>query len=77
MSKLGDMPDVEVDDVQPPRAAGGLDAAPTSLDHSSPREEAPIAADQPKAAQTPDKAIPDGITSEVRMEQQRADLADD
>ena len=76
MSNFGDMPDVTVDETQPPRAAGGLDAAPTALDHSTPRDEAPVAADQPKAAQTPDKAIPDGITSEVRMEQQRAELDD-
>lgn len=73
---LGDQPEPEVDDVQPPRSAGGLDAAPTSLDLSTPRDEAPIAADQPKAAQTPDRAIPDGITSERRMEEQRQELDD-
>ncbi|QWC85331.1 hypothetical protein KLP28_00635 [Nocardioidaceae bacterium] len=77
MSELGDMPDVTVDDTQPPRAAGGIDASPTALDLSTPRDEAPLPADQPKAAQTPDTAIPDGVTSERRMEQQREALGDD
>ena len=73
---LGEQPEASVDDVQPPRAPGGKDAAPTAKDLSTPRDEPPAPADQPKAAQTPDQAIPDGITSEVRMEQQRAALED-
>ena len=63
---LGDQPDVTVDDIQPDRAPGGRDAAPTAKDLSTPREETPLPTDQPRAAQTEDTAVSEKVGTKER-----------
>ena len=63
---LGDRPEPSVDDSQPPRAPGRQDAAPTAKDLSTPREEAPLPTDQPRAAQTEDTAVSEKVSEKER-----------